>query len=152
MTPGLASVARLSVVVLAVAIPARLAVAQGKPPHTGYTSPREEPRDPEARRHLNECRKRIDLDKFDDAVNECEAGALIEPAPIFFFNLGTAHRKAGRYERAAVFFRRYLTKIEAMKGKDADAIRAGVQQLVLDMDAAAQREPSGVDLLNHPRR
>lgn len=119
--------------------------ARGDSP--AYTSPREEPHDENARRHLNECRKRIDLDKYDEAVKECEAGALIEPAPIFFFNLGTAHRKAGRYERAAVFFKRYLTKIENMKGKDVDAIRKGVQQLVVDMDAAARREPSGVDPL-----
>jgi tetratricopeptide (TPR) repeat protein len=46
--------------------------------------------------------------KFDEAITAYQAGALIEPAPIFDFNLGQCYRQLGRYADALWHYERFL--------------------------------------------
>jgi len=107
---------------------------------TSYASPVDNPADAKALDHLRIGNRHLDLEHYDEAIEEYEAGALIEPAPIFWLNIGLAHRKAGRYADAARAYRTFLSKIG--DGPDAAEIRAQVEEIIRAMDDAANKPPT----------
>jgi hypothetical protein len=63
---------------------------------------------PEARQHYEKGNKLYKLGAFDEAIAEYKAGALIEPAPQFDYNLAQANRQAGHYREALWHYDRFL--------------------------------------------
>ena len=47
--------------------------------------------------------------RWQEAISEYEAGALIEHAPVFEYNLGQFHRKCGDYQAALLHYDRFVT-------------------------------------------
>jgi tetratricopeptide (TPR) repeat protein len=68
------------------------------------------PASAEARRKLEEGNLALSLARYDDAVVAYEAGAHLDPAPIFFYNLGLAHWYAGRDREALRALRTFLER------------------------------------------
>ena len=102
--------------------------------------PLDNPADRKALDHLRLGNRHLDLEHYDEAIGEYEAGALVEPAPIFWLNIGLAHRKAGRYADAARAYRTFLSKI----GDEPDAaeIRTQVEEIIRAMEDAANKPPT----------
>jgi tetratricopeptide (TPR) repeat protein len=99
--------------------------------------PLADPTDPAALEHLKQGNRHLDLDHYDEAIKEFEAGALVEPAPIFWLNIGIAHQNAGRHTAAARAYRTLLAKI----GDDPEAadLRDQVEEVIQAMEDAASR-------------
>jgi tetratricopeptide (TPR) repeat protein len=106
-------------------------------------SPLDNPTDAKALDHLRLGNRHLDLEHYDEAIEEYEAGALAEPVPIFWLNIGLAHRKAGRYADAVRAYRTFLSKI----GDEPDAaeIRAQVEEIIRAMEDAASKPPTEVE-------
>src|ERR1041384_1339104 len=62
----------------------------------------------EAREHLDRGNKLYNLRSFDEAIVEFKAGAIIEPVPVFDYNLGQAYRQLGKYQDALWHYDRFL--------------------------------------------
>jgi tetratricopeptide (TPR) repeat protein len=62
----------------------------------------------EAREHLDRGNKLYNLRSFDDAIAEFKAGAIIEPVPVFDYNLGQAYRQLGKCQDALWHYDRFL--------------------------------------------
>lgn len=108
-------------------------------------SPLDNPTDAKALDHLRLGNRHLDLEHYDEAIEEYEAGALAEPVPIFWLNIGLAHRKAGRYADAARAYRTFLAKIS--DASDAAEIRAQVEEIIRAMDDAANKPPTQAEPL-----
>ena len=102
-----------------------------------------DPTNPAAMRHYEQGRRYFDTEEWVLAIKEFKAAALIDPVPKLFFNLGQANRFAGNYDEARRHFLRFLDKTAHMKGREIEAIRQTAEQLAADMEAAANREPTG---------
>lgn len=90
--------------------------------------------------HLAQGRSLYKLQRWDDAIAEFEAGARAEPTlPIWLWNLGQTHRQAGHYEKAAWYYERFIADSQTDPGA-AEPIKYA-RQFVIDMHAAASREP-----------
>ncbi|HWO19223.1 MAG TPA: tetratricopeptide repeat protein [Kofleriaceae bacterium] len=63
---------------------------------------------PAARQHFVHGNRLYRVQKFDEAIAQYQAAAVIEPAPIFDFNLGQCYRKLGRYADALWHYERFL--------------------------------------------
>jgi len=111
--------------------------------HADDSDPWEEPTNPQALAHLQQGRTLFDLGKWEDAIKEFEAGALLDDRPIWMYNLGQSHRMAQRYDRAKWYFERFITRIEGMSGSEEDV--ATVRRIIADMTAAASRPPTSTD-------
>src|SRR5690349_7516641 len=62
----------------------------------------------EACDHLDRGNNLYHTRDFDQAVAEYKAGSLIEPAPVFDFNLAQAYRQLGKYKEAIWHYERFL--------------------------------------------
>jgi hypothetical protein len=71
--------------------------------------PLSRPSKQEARDHLDRGNRLYNTRSFEEAVVEFKAGALVEPAPVFDYNLGQAYRQMGKYEDALWHYDRFLT-------------------------------------------
>lgn len=63
-------------------------------------APLARPASPEAQEHLDRGNRLYGTRPFEEAIAEYKAGALIEPAPVFDYNLGQCFRQLGRYQEA----------------------------------------------------
>jgi tetratricopeptide (TPR) repeat protein len=76
-----------------------------------------------ANAHLKQGNKFFRASQFERAIDEYQAGAVIEDAPIFFFNLGQSYRFAGDPRNAIRNYTLYLSRggdpqrIETSEGK-----------------------------------
>jgi len=68
----------------------------------------EEDRAAKARVHYENGMAHFNLEEWDQAIAEWEAGYRVKPVPEFMFNIAQAYRKSQRYERALTFYQRYL--------------------------------------------
>ena len=68
------------------------------------------PTSAEARGHLDLGNKFYNLGEFEKAIVEYKAGALIEHAPVFDYNLGQAYRQLTRYREALWHYQRFLSR------------------------------------------
>jgi tetratricopeptide (TPR) repeat protein len=101
----------------------------------------------EARQHLDKGNKLYNIRSFDDAITEFKAGALIEPAPVFDYNLGQAYRQLGKYQDALWHYDRFM-KYGEPTGELRDAVmsftaamRAHIANRALTMPPTAAAPP-----------
>jgi tetratricopeptide (TPR) repeat protein len=87
-----------------------------------------EPAAPAARQHFVQGNRLYRSRKVDEAIAAYQAGASIEPAPIFDFNLGQCYRKLGRYADARRHYERFLRS-----GRPGDELRGLVTEFVRQM-------------------
>lgn len=70
-----------------------------------------EPQDPtaaEAERHWTAGMAHFQLEEWDEAIKEWEAGFRLKPVPQFLYNIAQAYRQSKRYDKALSFYRKYL--------------------------------------------
>jgi tetratricopeptide (TPR) repeat protein len=88
--------------VVATALPATQADAQSK------STAIAKPKSALALDHLAKGNKLYNVRSFEEAAQEYKAGALVEAAPIFDYNLGQCYRQLGKYEDAIWHYRRFI--------------------------------------------
>jgi tetratricopeptide (TPR) repeat protein len=87
------------------------------------------PTDPVARKHqVTGNRYYRLLRDFEKAIEEYQAGALKEDAPVFSYNLGQCYRRLGRYEEAIWHYERFLDR-----GKPTGEVEASVKKFIAQM-------------------
>jgi tetratricopeptide (TPR) repeat protein len=91
-------------------------------------NPLAKPKATAAREHLERGNRLYDTRAFDEAIVEYKAGALVEPAPVFDFNLGQAYRQLGRYQDALWHYDRFLRYGEPM-GELLDAVNGFMTEM-----------------------
>jgi tetratricopeptide (TPR) repeat protein len=81
-----------------------------------------------ARAAALEAKKAFDLGDFAKAIEQYEAAYKLKAAPGLLFNLGQSHRRAGHFDRATFYFRRYLeTNPPAAQAKATEDVLAEVE-------------------------
>jgi tetratricopeptide (TPR) repeat protein len=105
-----------------------------------------------ARDHLARGNRLYRIREFDKAIDEYKAGALIEDAPVFQYNLGQCYRMSGRYTEALWHYNQFVNRThpgEPIKG----AIEQFTAQMTAELERAATRqqpiEPASGMLLAH---
>ncbi|HYO54820.1 tetratricopeptide repeat protein [Archangium sp.] len=88
----------------------------------------------QARARFAEGNLSYDLAEFQKALEAYSEAYRLRPLPGFLFNIAQCHRQLGRPERAAFFYRRYLTL-----SKEEPSNAALVKELIEEMDAAARK-------------
>jgi hypothetical protein len=81
-----------------------------------------------ARDRLTAGNKLYRLREFDKAIDEYKAGALVEDAPVFHYNLGQCYRQLGKHEDAIWHYERFLDRARP-SGEIKDAVDGFVRQL-----------------------
>lgn len=84
----------------------------------------------EAQKHLDQGNRLYKQARWEEAIREYEAGAKIEPTPVFDYNLGQCHRKRGEYQAALLYYDRFLTK-----GHPEGEVLGAVQAFMAEMRA-----------------
>lgn len=98
------------------------------------------PQNEQAMEDLRLGNRAYDLGHWDDAIAHYEKGAMLDPVPQFFHNIGLAHRKAGRHDKAIEAYRVFLAKIE--DDPNATKIATEVELIIKDLENAATRPPT----------
>jgi serine/threonine protein kinase len=94
---------------------------------------------PEARRHLAQGNKLYNIRSFDQAIEEYKAGALVEEAPVFDYNLGQAFRQLGKYEEAIWHYERFLNRGDP-QGEVLDAVNGFLAQMKSELAKQAMTQ------------
>ena len=123
----------VSMVGVAIAAPAR-ADSSAEP------NPFAKPTDPEARKHLALGNKLYGVRSFDEAAAEYKAGAIIEPTPVFDYNLGQCYRITNRYQEAIWHYERFLSRGRPV-GEVLSAVREFISQMKAELDKKAMKQP-----------
>jgi len=95
---------------------------------------------PEARDHLAAGNRLYRLREFDKAVQEYKAGALLEDAPVFLYNLGQCYRQLGRYEDAIWHYERFIDRAKP-SGEIKEAVDGFVKQMKDELQKKAMTQP-----------
>jgi tetratricopeptide (TPR) repeat protein len=98
------------------------------------------PASPEARDHLIHGNRLYGVRSFEEAVAEYRAGALIEPAPVFDYNLGQCFRHLGKYQEAIWHYERFLSRGNP-QGELLDAVHGFIAQMNTELDKQAMTRP-----------
>jgi len=106
-----------------------VAVVSGEPAYAGDPSIRK-PKAAEAVEHLTRGNKLYNVRSFEQAAAEYKAGALVEPAPIFDYNLGQCYRQLKQYTDAIWHYERF-----AKASPETPDHVATVQKFIADMKA-----------------
>ncbi|MEZ4361511.1 MAG: hypothetical protein R3B48_15095 [Kofleriaceae bacterium] len=117
---------------------------------------------PAAQDHLARGNKLYTLREFKRAIEEYKAGALLEDAPVFQYNLAQAYRLSGHYKEALWHYDRFV-KRTAPTGALREAIAQFIEELNREL-ASAERSgetpspdppqppaPAAVQLHERPR-
>ncbi|QRK12483.1 tetratricopeptide repeat protein [Archangium violaceum] len=89
----------------------------------------------QARAKFAEGNLAYDLAEFQKALDAYSEAYRMKPLPGFLFNIAQCHRQLGRPERAAFFYRRYLSL-----SKDEPSNAPLVRELIAEMDEAVRLE------------
>nr|QKW93835.1 tetratricopeptide repeat-containing protein [Vitiosangium cumulatum] len=89
----------------------------------------------QARAKFAEGNIAYDLAEFQKALDAYSEAYRLMPLPGFLFNIAQCHRQLGHPERAAFFYRRYLSV-----SKEEPPNAALVRELISEMDEAVRRE------------
>jgi tetratricopeptide (TPR) repeat protein len=92
--------------------------------------PRAKPTNPVALEHFQSGNRLFRVREFDKAVAEYKAGAVLEDAPVFQYNLAQAYRMAGRHEEALWHYENFLGRLP-----QGDPNRAKVEELIAQVKA-----------------
>ena len=87
----------------------------------------DEERAAKARMHYETGMAHFNLEEWDQAIAEWEAGYRVKPVPEFLFNMAQAYRKSQRNERALTFYQRYLRL--APKAENRAEVESQIAQL-----------------------
>lgn len=99
------------------------------------------PATPAARQHFVQGNRLYRARKFDAAVAAYQAGVVIEPAPVFDFNLGQCYRQLGRYADAIWHYERFLRNGRP-SGELHELTTNFVQQLRAELERAGMARPA----------
>lgn len=94
----------------------------------------------QARKLLDEGNRLYDVRAFAEAVEKFKAGAVIEPAPVFDYNLAQSYRQLGQYSEAIWHYKRYIDTGHPRAEKLA-AIRGFIDQMQAELDHKAMSQP-----------
>ncbi len=111
---------------LAVCIPCAIASAD--------TDALAAPKDAKAAAHLKQGNRHYRLRDFQSAITEYKAGAAIEEAGVFWYNLGQCYRQLGNYEDALWYYQRFLDR-----GKPTGALKDSVVDFIAKMTAEKEK-------------
>jgi tetratricopeptide (TPR) repeat protein len=106
---------------------------------TANAGPFAKPALADARSHLELGNKLYNVRSFDEAIVEYKAGALIEPAPVFDYNLGQCYRFLGKYEDSIWHYERFLARGKP-EGKALDAVHDFIAQMRSELDKKAMTQ------------
>src|ERR1041385_5826762 len=98
------------------------------------------PGSPEARGHLIRGNRLYGVRSFEEAAAEYKAGAVIEPAPVFDYNLGQCFRQLGKYQDAIWHYERFLSRGNP-QGELLDAVKGFIAQMKAELDRKAMTQP-----------
>lgn len=93
-------------------------------------NPLARPDNPKACKHLDRGNNLYNVGSFAEAIVEYKTGALIDPTPVFDYNLGQAHRQLGKYREALWHYDRFLHK-----GQPTGQLRVAVIAFMAEMRA-----------------
>lgn len=105
-----------------------------------WAGPFDRPPNTDACAHLDRGNTLYDLGKFEEAIAEFEAGALIQPAAVFDYNLGQANRQLKKYQEALWHYDRFLHS-GSPTGKVRDAVIAFMAEMKANLENKAQKMP-----------
>jgi hypothetical protein len=97
------------------------------------------PTSKEALEHLAKGSKLYGVGEWAKAADEYKAGALIEEAPIFDYDLGQAYRQAGEYKLAIWHYKRFL-KAYTTPGPRMDSVQKFIADMQAELDQKARKE------------
>lgn len=95
--------------------------------------------DKEAKRHFQQGQTAYDVGQFEEALTSYQEAYKQKPHPAFLFNIGQCYRQLKNYDRAAFFFRRYLT----LSPKAANAPQ--VRVLLGEVEGKLAQQTAGPD-------
>ncbi len=99
------------------------------------------PTEPTALAHYTQGNRLYRLRKFDDAVAEYQAGAMIEPVAVFDYNLAQCYRQLGKYTEAIWHYERFLKN--GQPGKERTALVTGfLSQMRTELERKAMTQPA----------
>lgn len=98
------------------------------------------PADPSALAHYTQGNRLYRLRKFDEAIAEYQAGAMIEPALVFDYNLGQCYRQIGKYAEAIWHYERFLKHGQADKERQA-LVTGFLSQMRAELERKAMTQP-----------
>jgi tetratricopeptide (TPR) repeat protein len=101
--------------------------------HTAHADPLAKPASAQARSHLVRGNKLYGIRSFDQAVDEYKAGALVEAAPIFDYNLGLCYRQLGKYQESIWHYERFIARGDP-QGEVLDAVNGFLAQMKSELD------------------
>jgi tetratricopeptide (TPR) repeat protein len=93
--------------------------------------PRAKPTNPVALEHFQSGNRLFRVREFDKAIAEYKAGAVLEDAPVFQYNLAQAYRMAGRHEEALWHYENFLGRLP-----QGDPNRTKVEELIAQVRSA----------------
>ena len=108
-------------------------------PVAAHADPLSKPSAASARDHLARGNKLYNVRSFDEAVTEYKAGALVEPAPVFDYNLGQCYRLLGKYEDAIWHYERFRSRANP-EGELLDAVNGFITQMRSELDRKAMTQ------------
>jgi tetratricopeptide (TPR) repeat protein len=104
----------------------------------------------EVKAKLKEAQKAYDLTHFDEALSLFSEAYEMKPLPGILFNIAQCHRLLSNWERAAFFYRRYLS-LSPTKPRNA----AEANSLLAEMEkeqAAAEKRKEEAELAERQKR
>lgn len=107
--------------------------------HIAHAESRKKLVAPEARRHLAQGNKLYNIRSFEQAIEEYKAGALVEEAAVFDYNLGQAFRQIGKYQEAIWHYERFLNRGDP-QGEVLDAVNGFLAQMKSELDKKAMTQ------------
>jgi tetratricopeptide (TPR) repeat protein len=119
------------------AVAVALCVVLGAP--WAHADPLSKPASPEARSHLSLGNRLYGVRSFDEAAAQYKAGAIIEPAPVFDYNLGQCFRQLGKYQEAIWHYERFLSRSDP-QGELLDAVNGFIAQMKSELDKKAMTQ------------
>ncbi len=140
VTEMLPAMQRLALVVLAIV----LAVGSARADHA-----LDKPKSAEAREHLKAGNALYNRAQWQAAADQYRAGAAIDDAPIFDFNIGQCFRFAGDYQQALTHYERFMDR-----GAPTGDVLTSVQNFVAELRTQLQRarELPPTDVAPEPTR
>lgn len=103
-------------------------------------NPLARPASREAREHLDRGNRLYHTRSFEEAIVEYKAGALIESATVFDYNLAQSYRQLGKYTEAIWHYERFLNYGHP-DGELLDAVNAFLKEMRAQLANRAQTMP-----------
>lgn len=98
------------------------------------------PTEPAALRHYTQANRLYRLRKFEEAIAEYQAGAMIEPAAAFDYNLGQCYRQLGKYTEAIWHYERFLKSGQPDSQRQA-LVTGFLVQMRAELERKAMTQP-----------